>query len=152
MNLLANVQGITICRINGSLPLSQQLQKFHTLSCLERQREGGRDCIRLGISFRVAGSSMETWKTGWTPWNVSRSRRIQEWDPDCAKISNGSKYLLDNLCDGQLIWKNFPLTKACFPTENSRGRIRWASGEGVHSMEIWRKSWRYQKGVGWVED
>ena len=37
---------------------------------------GGGDWIQFGIEFGVAGSSIETWKTGWTACMLSGSRRV----------------------------------------------------------------------------
>jgi hypothetical protein len=64
---------------------------FHWLSILESRMsvilystllsisiEGGRGWVQFGIVFRVAGSSWETWKTGWIAWRWSGSRRVTE--------------------------------------------------------------------------
>ena len=51
-----------------------------------KDRWGG-DCTRSGIVFRVAGSSIETWNTGWTAQRLSGSRSVTEWVPGCAITS-----------------------------------------------------------------
>ena len=58
---------------------------------------------------------METWKTGWTPWKVLGSQRVKEWVLAFARISKGPRNLLESLWDGQVVWKNLALMKACSP-------------------------------------
>ena len=74
--------------------------------------------MRFGISFGVAGLSMETWKTGCTPRIESGSRRVNEWVPGLAMISKGPAYLSESFLDRRVVWKNLALTKTCCPTEN----------------------------------
>ena len=62
---------------------------------------------------------METWKTGWIPWKVSRSQRVKEWVPAFARISKGPRNLSESLWDGWMVWKNLALTKACSPMVQS---------------------------------
>ena len=47
----------------------------------------GGGCTWSGIVFRVAGSSIKTWNTGWTVRRLSGSRSITEWVPGCAITS-----------------------------------------------------------------
>ena len=83
----------------------------------------------FGILFRVAGLSMETWKTGCTPRIDSGSRRVNEWVPGLAMISKGPAYLSESFLDGQVVWKNLALTKTCCPTENGGDRDHRASAD-----------------------
>ena len=63
---------------------------------------------------------METWKTGWTPQKVSRSQRVKEWVPAFTRISKGPRNLSESLWNGQVVWKNLALMKACSPTVKFR--------------------------------
>ena len=85
--------------------------------------------MQFGILFRVAGSSMETWKTGCTPHIDSGSRRVNEGVPGLAMISKGPAYLLESFLDGQVVQKNLALTKTCCLTENGGDGDHWASAD-----------------------
>ena len=85
--------------------------------------------MQSGISFRVVGSSMETWKTGCTPHIDSERRMVNEWVPGLAMISKGPAYLLESFLDGWVVQKNLALTKTCCPTENRGGGDHWASAD-----------------------
>src|SRR5882724_9887224 len=65
----------------------------------------GGGWIQSGIRFRVAGSNMETWKTGCTAWRLSGSQRVTEWVPGSARISYRPRNLSDSFLEGQVIWK-----------------------------------------------
>jgi hypothetical protein len=80
------------------------------------------DSIRFGITFGMAGSSMETWKTGWTEWRVSGSRSVKEWEPAWAMILKGPRYFSENFFVGRVDRKDWASTKACCPTLNSGAR------------------------------
>ena len=82
--------------------------------------------MQFGISFGVAGLSMETWKTGCTPRIDSGSRRVNEWVPGLAMILKGQAYLSESFLDGQVVRKNLALTKTCCPMENGGGGDHWA--------------------------
>ena len=52
---------------------------------------------------------------GWTPQKVSGSQRVKEWVLAFARISKGSRNLLESLWDSQVVWKNLAFMKACSP-------------------------------------
>ena len=60
---------------------------------------GGGGWIQFGIRFRVAGSNIETWKTGCTAWRLSRSHRVTEWVPGHARIVYSPRISLGGPCD-----------------------------------------------------
>ena len=87
--------------------------------------------MRFGILFRVAGSSMETWKTGCTPRIDSGSRRVNEWVPGLVIILKGPAYLSESFLDGRVVRKNLALTKTCCLTENG------GDGDRRASVDLW---------------
>ena len=46
--------------------------------------EGGGGWTQSGIMFRVTGSSIEMWNTGWMTQRLSGRQRVTEWVPSCA--------------------------------------------------------------------
>ena len=54
------------------------------------------------------------------------SRRVKEWVPAFARISNGPRNLLESLWDGQVVQKNLALTKACSPM------VKFRAGDFLH--------------------
>ena len=53
---------------------------------------GGGDWVCSGMTLPCAGSSIDTWKTGWTARMLSGNRSINECVPTCAMTSNGPRY------------------------------------------------------------
>ena len=76
--------------------------------------------------FGVAGSSMETWKTGCTLRIDLGRRMVNKWVPGLVMISKGPAYLSESFLDGQVVWKNLALTKTCCLMENGGDGDRWA--------------------------
>ena len=52
---------------------------------------------------------------------------MKEWVPALARIPKGPKNFSESLCEGQVVWKNLALTKACCPTVKSGAGDRLAS-------------------------
>jgi len=74
---------------------------------------GGRGVwTQSGMVFGMEGSSMDTWKTGWTARILSGKQRVQDRGPAWAMMVNGPIYFSDIFFEGLVIWKNFALTKA----------------------------------------
>ena len=67
---------------------------------------------------------------GWTPWKVLGSQRVKEWVPAFARISKGPRNLSESLWDGQVVWKNLALTKACSPT------VKFGAGDLLHRQGL----------------
>ena len=59
---------------------------------------GGGGLIRDQI--QVAGSNMDTWKTGCTVWRLSGSCRVIEWVPGSARILYGQRNLSESFLEG----------------------------------------------------
>ena len=55
--------------------------------------------------------------------------------PALARMLKGPKNLLESLWDGQVVWKNFALTRACSLTVNS------GAGDLLASVGPWYRSW-----------
>ena len=62
----------------------------------------------------------------WTPQKVSGSRRVKEWVLAFTRISKGPRNLSASLWDGQVVWKNLALMKACSPMVKFRARDLFA--------------------------
>lgn len=78
--------------------------------------------MRFGMTLGIDGSSIETWKTGWTARRESGSRSVKECVPALAMISKGPRYFSENFLVGRVERKNLASTKACCPI--------WKSGAG----------------------
>src|SRR5882724_2941408 len=90
---------------------------------------GGGGWIRSGIGFGVAGSNIETWKSGCTARRLSGSRRVKEWVPGSARISYGPRNLSDSFFEGRVVRKNSALTYAWLPILKSGAGSRRESAE-----------------------
>jgi len=72
---------------------------------------GGGVWTRSGMVFGMEGSSIDTWKMGWTARILSGKRRAQDKGPAWAMMLNGLRYFSDSFFEGLVIQKNFALTK-----------------------------------------
>jgi len=53
---------------------------------------GGGVWTRSGMVFGMEGSSIDTWKTGWTACILAGKRRVQDKGPAWAMMLNGPRY------------------------------------------------------------
>src|SRR5258708_25517471 len=88
---------------------------------------GGGGCSLWGKGFWKAGSSCETWKTGWTPWNCCGRWIVMECIPGVPIISKGPRFFSTSFLEGQVVRKNFAFMYAWSPTLKVGGGICWRS-------------------------
>jgi len=63
-------------------------------------------CILSEKVLDMAGSSMDTWKTGWTERMDSRRWRVNDKVPGWAMILQGLRYFSESFFEGQVVQKN----------------------------------------------
>ena len=90
---------------------------------------GGGDWVRSGMTLPCVGSSIDTWKTGWTACMLSGNCSVNECIPTCAMTSNGPRYFSVSFLDGWVVWKNCAFTKAWEPVGKLEAGARRASAE-----------------------
>jgi len=73
---------------------------------------GGGVWTRYRMVFRMEGSSIDTWKMGWTARILSGKWRVQDKGPAWAMMLNGPRYFSDSFFEGLVVQKNFALMKA----------------------------------------
>src|SRR5258708_40027975 len=73
------------------------------------------------------GSSWETWKTGWTPWNCCGRWTVMECVPRVPIISNSPRFFSASFLKGQVVWKNFAFTYTWLPILKAGDGIHWWS-------------------------
>jgi len=78
----------------------------------------------------VAGSSIETWNTGWMALMVSRRWSVKGCGLGWAIISYGPRYFSESFFDGRVVWKYCDLTNTDCPTWKSGGCCRRELAEG----------------------
>src|SRR5258708_7359436 len=76
---------------------------------------GGGCCSLCGKGFGKAGSSWETWNTGWTPRNCCRRRTVTECVPGVPIILNGPRFFSASFLEGWVVQKNFAFTYTWSP-------------------------------------
>ena len=78
----------------------------------------------------MAGSSIETWNTGWMALMVSGRQSVKDCRLGWAIILYGSRYFLESFFDGRVVWKYCDLTNTDCPTWKSGGCCQCESAEG----------------------
>ena len=58
----------------------------------------------------VAGSSWETWKTGWMVCIESGSHSVNECEPTCMIMAYGPRFFSESFLDGRVDQKYLALT------------------------------------------
>jgi hypothetical protein len=66
----------------------------------------GRGSEQSGKEFRVVGSSMEMWNTGWTEHMELGRQSVKECIPGHAMISYGLRYFSESFLDSLVVQKN----------------------------------------------
>ena len=82
----------------------------------------------------VAGSSIETWNTGWTALIVSGRRSVNDCGLSWAIISYGLRYFSESFFDGRVVQKYCNLTNTDCPAWKSGGCCQWESVEGLYCL------------------
>ena len=82
----------------------------------------------------VAGSSMETWNTGWTALMVSGRRSVNDCGLGWAIILYGLRYFSESFFNGRVIWKYCDLTNTTCPAWKSSSCCRQESAEGLYCL------------------
>ena len=108
--------------------------------------------FRPGKEFRVAGSIMETWKTGWIECMLSGRWRVNKWVPAWVMMVKGSRNFSESFFDGLVVqmWSDF--TNTLSPIRNSGAGIRWQLAEAEYrvwavEMVFWSWVWSSSRSV-----
>ena len=111
-----------------------------------------RVCTWLGVLFDVAGSSCETWKTGWMDFIESESWSVIKWVAAYVMIVKGTGFLSVSLLGSLVVYKYLALTKVWSLILKSGARVHLASmGPWYHSYAVvissWRNWWRESRSM-----
>ena len=95
-------------RLSGSTKAnwSRNTSPLRSLLTMMGGGPGGGGFTQLGIGFRNAGSNIEMWKTGCTARKGSRSHKVTECMPGCARKSYGPRNLSASFLEGHVVPKN----------------------------------------------
>ena len=69
--------------------------------------------------FGVAGSSWDTWNTGWTECMKLGRQIVNDSELTCAMIRYGPRFFLESFLEGWVDWKYLALTYTWLPTLKS---------------------------------
>ena len=83
--------------------------------------------MQLGILFRIAGLSCDTWKMGWIVQRCSGSHKVNECVPGWAMMLKGLRYFSESFLDGHVVQMYSALTNTCWPTWKFSAGKRWQS-------------------------
>ena len=78
----------------------------------------------------VAGSSIETWNTGWAALMVSGRRSVKDCGLGWAIVSYGPRYFSESFFDRRVVWKYCDLTNTDCLTWSLGGYHQCESVEG----------------------
>jgi len=102
------------------LILESTIQEISYLGSPSIITGAGASCILSEKVLDVVGSSIDIWKTGWTEHIDLGRRRVNDRVPGWAVI-------LESFFEGQVVQKNWALTKTLSPTLKSGAGERRAS-------------------------